>query len=239
MHTTDFLSLYNEKLIEYVIAIGFLLCFIPFWRYVNGATAAARKVVHVAEPAVSWFQVPAPVFVHPGHAWAQVVAGDLVRVGLDEFGHRLVGAAAGLTLPAAGEKVGQGEVAFALKIDDVALEVLAPVDGEVVKVNDQVAADPKLGAQDPYGAGWLFEVRSSRLAANLKQLVNGDAAKRLLEGAMERLERMASPELGALAHDGGLPVDGMAKALSPNDWQTVAKRFFLTESGTESGGTHA
>ncbi|HEY3357790.1 MAG TPA: glycine cleavage system protein H [Polyangia bacterium] len=237
MHGHDFLSLYAEKTIEYCIAIGFLLCFIPFWRYVMGRKAEAREAVRVApglavaEP--RWFHVPEAVWLHPGHAWAELVGTDTVRVGLDDFAHRLVGAIKGLRLPAAGTQLGQGEKGWSIAVEDVELDMLAPVDGTVTKVNDRVTEKPDLLTTDPYGTGWLLEIKSARLAANLKQLAKGPAAERLLSESMERLERMVSPELGALAADGGLPVDGIARSLDPKGWAKVARSFFLTEGAHE------
>jgi hypothetical protein len=46
---------------------------------------------------------------------------------------------------------------------------------------------------------------------------------------------MASMELGQVYLDGGQLVDGLARSLSPEDWESVARRFFLTEDG----GRHA
>jgi glycine cleavage system H protein len=42
-------------------------------------------------------------------------------------------------------------------------ELYAPMDGEVIEVNDTVAANPELINHDPFGAGWLIKVRFAEL----------------------------------------------------------------------------
>src|SRR5574338_1293731 len=104
----DLLSVYPAKLLEYGLGIGYLLLFIPFWRYVQGGKPAEVTVrVQAAVPAraeprpasaprpavAGWFQVPAGVFLHPGHTWARLEPDGLVAVGADDFAHRLIGPA--------------------------------------------------------------------------------------------------------------------------------------------------
>ena len=69
----DILTLYSAKMLEYGIAVMFLLLFIPFWRYVQGpAKAPALAPAHSRVPVVraaEWFLTPADRLFHRGHAW--------------------------------------------------------------------------------------------------------------------------------------------------------------------------
>jgi glycine cleavage system H lipoate-binding protein len=245
----EFLSVYTAKSAEYLLAIGYLLLFIPFWRFVQGsrhaevvvgAGAAARKAVEAPRPAAAipaaataaavalprpaagWFFVPPGVHLHPGHTWARLEADGLVSVGLDDFAHKLVGPAA-VQLPQVGAHVGQGEAAAEIGDGDETVGVVSPVDGTVVAVN------PSAGAlEDPYGAGWLFKVNAPRFAANLRQLFDGHAAQRLVDEAGASLALRVSPEIGHVLQDGGAPVHGIAKALAGDDWAELARSFLLT-----------
>lgn len=234
MHGHDFYSLYSIKALEYVIAISYIVLFIPFWRFVNGgkqkapALAADAAAQPTAAPAdEGWFQVPEGVYLHPGHAWARVV-GDEVRVGLDEFGHRLVGALDGLKLPQVGDTLRQGEAAFVLQADGRAVDLLAPVDGEVTAVNRAAAERPAGTGDRPYEDGWLVALRAPRLAASLKQLVSGAAARRWLDQAFAEVTALAGREAGLVLPDGGAPLNGLARALRPGAWDEVARPFFRT-----------
>lgn len=234
----EFLSVYPAKMMEYLLAIGYLLLFIPFWRYVQGGKREAplRRAVapERARPAgataprggLGWFQLPAGVKLHPGHTWARLEPDGLVTVGIDDFAHKLVGPAA-VDLPAVGARVAQGEPALALRDEGRSVDMLSPVDGTVLSVNPALA-ESAAALDDPYGAGWLFKVKPARLAANLRQLHGPEAGRRMLELASESLVRRMDPELGRVLQDGGAPVHGIARALAGEAWEDFAREFFLT-----------
>ena len=92
MNESNLLSPHATKAIEYLLAVSYLLLFIPFWRFVNGATVAA------APSRFGWFQVPDGVHLHRGHSWAKTLGGA-VAVGLDDFAHKLVGPLDSVELP--------------------------------------------------------------------------------------------------------------------------------------------
>jgi glycine cleavage system H lipoate-binding protein len=221
----DLLSVYPAKAFEYALAIGYLFLFVFFWRYVQGGRRApARAAVRApARQAAGWFQLAAGVHLHPGHTWARVEPDGLVTVGLDDLATKLVGPVE-VRLPALGAALQQGEAALAVTDGARSVSLAAPVDGTVVAVN----AGPR-AHDDPYGAGWLFRVRAPRLVANLRQLLSGSAALRLLEDASERLAQRMNPELGAVLQDGGVPISGIAQNLAGDGWDAIAREFFLCE----------
>ena len=236
----DLLSVYPAKLLEYGLGIGYLLLFIPFWRYVQGGRREVREVVRVSAPARAavtaatalprpassgWFHVPAGVHLHPGHTWARLEGDGLVTVGIDDFAHKLVGPAA-VDLPSVGSRVAQGEPAIELRDEDRGVAMLSPIDGTVVAVNPRVRGHG--GIEDPYGAGWLFKVKAPRLAANLRQLHADAPARRMLDEAGDTLALRLAPELGQVLQDGGTPVHGIARALAGERWDELAREYFLT-----------
>lgn len=237
----DFLSIYPTKLLEYSLAIGYLLLFIPFWRYVQGgrrqeaarvAAAAHAQPAKAARPAraaaggLGWFQVPAGIHLHPGHTWARLEPDGLVAVGADDFAHKLVGVAQ-VNLPALGEHVAQGEPAFEVGDGQKTVPMLSPIEGTVVAVNAAIR-EKQDGLDEPYGRGWLFKVKAPRLAANLRQLLTDNAARRYMEEAEAAISLRLAPELGQVLQDGGVPVHGVARALAGDGWDDLARQFFLT-----------
>ena len=239
MTTTDFLSLYDAKVAEYLLALCYLLLFVPMWRYVHSARgelaaatagAAAGLQAQAARPAVTslgWFHAPAGVALHPGHAWARVEADGLVTVGMDDFAQRLVDPSR-LVLPRAGDRITQGQPAFAVGDAAATVAMLAPVGGEVVAVNAGAAEQPER-LRDPYGAGWLFKVKVPDLAAQGRRLLGGEVARQYLERAAEALALRLEPQLGHVMQDGGTPIHGIARALSGEGWTVMARHFFLTD----------
>jgi glycine cleavage system H lipoate-binding protein len=148
-----------------------------------------------------------------------------VTVGLDDFAHKLVGPAA-VELPGLGERVAQGERAVTLAEGGASVGMLSPVDGTVLAVNPALQGESDLA--DPYGAGWLFKVKPTRLAANLRQLHGPATARRMLEEAEMALLGRMDPALGQVLQDGGAPVHGIARALAGDGWEELAREFFLT-----------
>lgn len=232
----DLLSIYPAKLMEYGLGIGYMLLFIPFWKYVQGGKPAeARVPAHApvrerrpaaAAPAYGWFQIPAGLRLHPGHTWARVETDGLVTVGMDDFAQKLVGPAR-VALPAVGARVAQGEPAFEVAAGNGSVPMLSPVEGTVVAVNEAARASSE-ALSEPYGKGWLFKVKAPRLAHDLRQLISDNAATRFLDGAAEALAARMSPELGRVLQDGGAPILGIAPELEGEKWTDLARKFFLT-----------
>jgi glycine cleavage system H lipoate-binding protein len=229
--SSDILSASSVKAVEYLVAVSYLLLFVPFWRFVSAGPAAGAAPAGArgfAGQMAGWFHVPERLHFHPGHAWAHVGAGDVVTVGVDDFAGKLVGRPSAVRLPLIGDRVAQGEPAFSLTSAGKTVDMLAPVDGTVVAVNPGVLAAPRLIAEDPYGEGWLVKVKPARIGANLSQLLSGRLARRWMEEACEGLSALMSPELGRVCQDGGVPADGMARNLDPVRWDVIARRFLLT-----------
>jgi glycine cleavage system H protein len=227
----DILTLYATKPVEYLIAVAFLILFVPFWRYVHGGVAARAPAVArraLVPRLVEWFAVPEDRFYHPGHAWARPEPDGVVTVGIDDFARKLVGPLDGVELPPPGVRVGQGEPAWTLVVDGDAIPMLSPVDGFVVAVNPE--AFRRAQPPDPYGRDWLIKVKPERLVPNLRTLLANGTARRWIEQAADALRARLPVATGLVYQDGGVPVDGMARAIDPDRWPQVVREFFLTEA---------
>ena len=228
----DILTLYSAKMLEYGIAIFFLLLFIPFWSYVQGSAVApevAPAKARTPAPATDWFALPADRLFHRGHAWLKGDDDGSVTVGLSDFAAKLVGPLTRISLPAVGTSVGQGEMAWRLVADDGrTVDMLSPVDGTVIEVNSAVAAKAETAEMDPYERGWLLKVRPTRLRANQIGLLSGQAARRWMDEVLVGLRGQLAPNLGALSQDGGAPLHGMARAIDPERWDELAGAMLLT-----------
>lgn len=230
MEPTHVGSIYTAKAIEYLIAVGYLMLFVPFWRYVQGsapARALAHKKVRARQPSGT-FEVPDAVMLHPGHGWVGTAAQGVARVGLDDFARRLVGQVSKLDLPAVGTHLFQGATGWTLESGGERLEMASPVDGVVVEVNPRVVEDPGLVSRDPYGEGWLMRVEVPEMERSTRQLLSGSPARHWIDGVFEQLRERLSPELGLVLQDGGHPVDGIAREACPEDWAGLARQFLAS-----------
>ena len=227
MEGFSYVDLFATKGIEYLLVIGFLLLFIVFWRYLS---TPAKRILKAAEKVVpviqEWFSLPEDIYYHLGHTWAAQEGKNLVKVGVDDFAQKLVGKISAIELPDIGSTIHQGDKGWALKVDSKTIEMLSPVDGKVVAINEKLAGSPEDINKYPY-VNWLMQVESPRFPVNKKQLVSGTLAKRWMEEVREKLLSKMNYNLGLVYQDGGLLVDGMAKNLDRDKWDEIAKEFFL------------
>jgi glycine cleavage system H protein len=88
-----------------------------------------------------------------------------VRVGITHFAQDALGDIVYVSLPAVGDPVSAGAACGELESTKSVSDVYAPVDGEVVAVNEGLDATPELVNTDPYGEGWLYELVPTDAAA--------------------------------------------------------------------------
>ncbi|RNL62598.1 glycine cleavage system protein GcvH [Nocardioides marmoriginsengisoli] len=104
---------------------------------------------------------PADLKYTAEHEWLDV-DGTRARVGITRFAADALGDIVFVELPEVGALVTTGSTCGELESTKSVNELFAPADGEVVAVNHAAQEDPGLVNSDPYGAGWLFELRISR-----------------------------------------------------------------------------
>jgi glycine cleavage system H lipoate-binding protein len=148
---------------------------------------------------------------------------------MDDFAQKLVGRVDSVELPRIGSHLVQGEAGWNLVADSRSIPMLSPVDGVVVAVNQEVLKSPEILRQDPYGKGWLVRVRSNRIAKDTKNLLSGKLARAWMEDALDRLQPANPENLGPVLADGGMPIDGIARAIGGEQWAELARKHLLTE----------
>lgn len=193
------------------------------------ATAVTKQVVRPLEPSlVGGFKVPENFRYHPGHTWALSESPNLVRVGIDDFASKMNGNVAKITLPQRGQWVRQGQKIWSIEKDGKRVDMVSPIEGSVAEINDAVVANPELAAKDPYGEGWLLTVQSPDAKTNFRNLLGGALARWWMEEAAGRLQRRMPMLAGAMAQDGGVAVENITDHLPNDEWEKVAKEFFLS-----------
>ncbi|MEW5945333.1 MAG: glycine cleavage system protein H [bacterium] len=198
-------------------------------RISTSSFAQKRKTAALKKHKVAGYLLPLNLYYHKGHLWVE--AGEKesegVKVGLDDFARKLVGAVTYVGLPAPGRTVSAGERLWSLKSGERAAEGICPVDGVVVAVNKDLVENPDLLSGDPYGKGWLFTVEPSDAAGCLAGLMREERAEEWLTAEAERLHRMASSAIGVSLSDGGLPADDVFHGLEPAAWKKSVESFLV------------
>ncbi|MEM9522844.1 MAG: glycine cleavage system protein GcvH [Pseudomonadota bacterium] len=97
------------------------------------------------------------------HEWLRP-DGDVIVVGITEHAATQLGDIVFIELPETGQAITKGDETVVIESVKAASDILAPLDGEIVAVNDALADNPALVNEDPTGAGWFFKIRASDLA---------------------------------------------------------------------------
>jgi glycine cleavage system H protein len=103
---------------------------------------------------------PDNVLYHPEHDWARV-EGDEATFGITWFAQDALGEVVFFDLPKIGSMVKKDESYAEIESVKAVSDVIAPLSGEVIAVNEALSDDPEKINDDPYGDGWLVKVRLS------------------------------------------------------------------------------
>jgi len=121
------------------------------------------------------FEVPENLYYHKEYLWAKV-EGDKVKVGMIDFAQKQLNDIVYVELPSAGDEVTQNEPFGTLESVKAVSDLIAPISGTIEAVNEELESKPELINEDPYGEGWLLIVAPTNLDADLKNILDFDAA---------------------------------------------------------------
>lgn len=121
--------------------------------------------------------VPAELSYTSEHEWVSALTAEgTVRVGITDHAQDALGDVVYVDLPSVGDSVAAedsfGEIESTKSVSDL----FAPVAGEIVAVNEALEDDPALVNSDPYGEGWIIEIRPEN-ADDLANLLDAEAYK--------------------------------------------------------------
>jgi glycine cleavage system H protein len=107
------------------------------------------------------------------HEWIRV-EGDTGTIGITFHAQKELGDIVYVETPKVGTTITAGKPMGSVESVKAVSEIFAPVSGEVVAVNDELASKPEKLNEDPHGAAWLVKVRLSN-AAEVKGLMTAAA----------------------------------------------------------------
>ena len=121
---------------------------------------------------------PEELKYHSEHDWARIEGGEAV-LGITWWAQDALGEIVHYEAPAVGGSTAKddpyGEVESVKAVSDV----IAPVSGEILEVNQTVVEAPETVNEDPYGEGWLLRIRMSD-PGEVDSLLDAEAYKQLL-----------------------------------------------------------
>ncbi len=92
------------------------------------------------------------------HEWIRST-GETLRVGVTDYAQEALGDIVFVTLPEVGAQVSAGEPCGEVESTKSVSDIYAPVSGTIVARNEALDTSPELVNSDPYGEGWMIDIR--------------------------------------------------------------------------------
>ena len=126
--------------------------------------------------------IPDGLLYTASHEWLRRDAASPAEatIGITDFAQDQLGDVVYVDLPAPGTALCAGEVCGEIESTKTVAELYAPIDGELIAVNDDLADAPELVNASPYGDGWLIRLRIAD-DADLAGLLDADAYRAQLQ----------------------------------------------------------
>jgi glycine cleavage system H protein len=131
--------------------------------------------------------IPSDLRYTKSHEWVRAAHGEApdgtVEIGITEHAQSALGDLVFVEVPEVGRAVKAGEASAVVESVKAASDVYSPVSGKVIASNGQLATQPELLNQDPYGAGWMFRVQTNAPIDDSVLMSAADYANYLAEEA--------------------------------------------------------
>ena len=125
--------------------------------------------------------VPEDLKYTPEHEWVQRTGEDTVRIGITDYAQGQMGDVVYVRLPEVGQSVAPGDAVGEVESTKSVSDVFVPLAGEVVASNGELDSSPELVNTDPYGDGWMIEIRLAD-SGSLESLLDSSGYRELIEG---------------------------------------------------------
>lgn len=125
-------------------------------------------------------EIPSELAYVKSHEWIQAEDDGSVTVGATDYAQESLGDLVFVELPEVGDMLSAGDACAVVESVKAASDIYAPVSGEVLEVNTNLADSPELVNQDAYGDGWLMKIKLTD-DSELDDLMSADDYQKFLE----------------------------------------------------------
>ena len=139
---------------------------------------------------IEGYNMPDDLYYEENHFWVKP-EGDIIIMGMDDFAQTMAGEIVYIQLPDEGKRLKKGKKFAKIESGKWLGKVYAPVNGELVAVNEELENNPGLINEDCYGKGWMFKIRPDDMA-ELDELIHGaEAVEKWLRADIEKYAEQA------------------------------------------------
>jgi len=118
-------------------------------------------------------QVPSELKYTEEHEWVSLEENGTATIGITDHAQQELGDLVFVEVPEVGQTFAAGDAAAVVESVKAASDIYAPVSGEVVEVNDELADNPETINNDAFGEGWIFRIQVEDESA-LGDLMNAE-----------------------------------------------------------------
>ena len=129
---------------------------------------------------INELNLPDDVRYSDDHEWARL-GRETVIVGISDYAQDRLGDITFVEVPEVGDSLEAGEEFGSVESTKAVSEMLMPVSGSIIAVNTALEESPELVNHDPYGDGWIIEIKP-RDPAEMDSLMTRDAYMKMLGG---------------------------------------------------------
>lgn len=161
------------------------------------------------------FTMPPYRMYHRGHTWVQEENDGTYKIGIDDFGTRILGRAYSVELPPVGTRLSVNGKGMLVKKSNMNIRILSPIDGEVIEQGDSEK-------------GWYLKVKADDSKKVTAHLLKGEEIPNWILRELERLQiSFATCGVGATLADGGELAPDFHRHYPKADWDGVIGQMFL------------
>ena len=123
---------------------------------------------------IQGYAMPDDLYYEENHYWIRV-EGDILVMGMDDFARQMAGDIVYVQLPFEGKKLKKGKKFAQVESGKWLGKIFAPVNGELLESNEELASNAAIINEDCYGAGWMYKIQPSDMA-EIDELIRGPEA---------------------------------------------------------------
>jgi len=127
-------------------------------------------------PKIDQYWLSSELYYTTEHTWARIEEKGVVRVGVDDFASKTAGEILHVEMRGAGEEVEYMKPFGEIESSKWIGELYSPFTGKIIALNKEIVEKPQLINEDPYGAGWLIEIKPMKMNEEIPKLLHGETA---------------------------------------------------------------
>jgi glycine cleavage system H protein len=230
----SYYNIFDTKGIEYLVIIAFLLLLIPFWLALNKQVKIReqiRKAIGVLSAAV--LKIPQGIFFSKNHTWAYLEKSGAARIGVDDLLVHITGQVSIHPIKNPGDSIQKGDLLAEMDQNGKSLSVYSPISGTIISSNQALNENKELLYDDPYGKGWIYNVKPSNWQAEMPSCLMAEEASDWFSKELNHYKDFLainmmkySPETAMVVlQDGGELSDNSLAEMPRELWQDFQKEF--------------